>query len=296
MRLAVRPAHAAADRSRREVSPLHVAEILVVESVGQGAAVILEGVDRAVLGVEQGAEVADLAERVADQPAGGQRRRDRVERKVDRALLVEMHRGEIEQGWRKIGSRSHGFQISSGPNTETVCRCARPWQPPLQLAQKRADIFDEIRENAGPVLALHRMHLVPQIPGEDDAAAAPAAGGEGEPRLDQRPRLRAGQEPRAVGAGAAIVAVVGVLGPVVPDEERVERGQQQVETMALAKRDQIVPQPDHFRPEHARRTFEMAHAILAIFEHQPETGHAVRAQPDKVTLHGGQVAPADQAR
>ena len=120
--------------------------------------------------------------------------------------------------------------------------------------------------------------------------------GEIEPRLDQRPRFGAGQESRAVGAGAAIGAVVGVLGPVVPGEERIERRQQQIETMALAKRDQIVPQSDHFRPKHACRTFEIAHAILAIFEHQPETGHAVRAQPGEVAFHGGQIAPADQTR
>src|SRR4051812_17271725 len=96
-------------------------------------------------------------------------------------------------------------------------------EPPLQRAQKRADILDKILENAGSVLALHRVHLVPQIPGEDNATAAPTLGGEGEPRLDQRPCLRAGQEARTVGAGATIGAVIGVRGPIVPDEERVKR-------------------------------------------------------------------------
>ena len=61
--------------------PLHMAEILVVERVGQGSAMILEGVDRAVFGVEERGAVADFGERVADQPAGGERRRDRIERK-----------------------------------------------------------------------------------------------------------------------------------------------------------------------------------------------------------------------
>jgi hypothetical protein len=44
------------------MGPLDVAEILVVERLGQGAAVVLEGVDRAVLAVEEGPRVPDLGQ------------------------------------------------------------------------------------------------------------------------------------------------------------------------------------------------------------------------------------------
>src|SRR4051794_27127241 len=201
MRVAVRPAHAAAGRSRREMRPLHMAEILVVERVGQRAAMILEGVDWAVLGVENRAMIADFRERVADQPAGGECRRDCVERKVDRALLIEVNRREIEQPVAEDRLAQPRFPDQLRPKHRDGLEVRASVKPMLQIAQKRADILDEILENAGPVLALYRVHLVPQIPGEDYSAAAPAGGGEGEPRLDQRPRLGAGQEPRAVDAG-----------------------------------------------------------------------------------------------
>ena len=54
VRMPVRPAHAAAGAADGELRPLHVAEILVVERLRQGAVMILEGVDRAVLAVEKG--------------------------------------------------------------------------------------------------------------------------------------------------------------------------------------------------------------------------------------------------
>jgi hypothetical protein len=46
-----------------------VAEVLVVEVGGEGRVAVLEAVDRAVLAVEEGAAVADLAQRLADEPA-----------------------------------------------------------------------------------------------------------------------------------------------------------------------------------------------------------------------------------
>src|SRR4051812_33753993 len=173
--------------------------------------------DRAVLGVENGAVVTDLVERIADQPSRGERRRDRIERKIDRALLVEMDRGEIEQWVAKDRLAQPRFPQQLGTEHRYGLQMCASVEPPLLRAQKRADISDEILENAGPVLALHRVHLVPQIPGEDNAAAAPTPGGEGEPSLDQRPRVGAGQEAGAVSAWAAIGAVIGVLSPVVPD-------------------------------------------------------------------------------
>ena len=84
---------------------------------------------------------------------------------------------------------------------------------PLQRAQPRPDVADEVVEAMGPVLALDRVHLVPQVPGEHDAVAAPAAGRELEPALDERPRPLAGQQPVPTGARAAVRPVVGVSRP-----------------------------------------------------------------------------------
>jgi hypothetical protein len=68
--------------------PLHMPEIFIVERFRQGYPVILEGMDRAVLAVEKRARVGNLGEGVADQPAGADRRGNRVFRKIDRAFLV----------------------------------------------------------------------------------------------------------------------------------------------------------------------------------------------------------------
>ena len=97
MRHAVWPAHAAARRARGEMGPLHMPEIFVVERLRQSHPVILEGMDRAMLAVEKRARIGDLGKRVADQPAGAERRGNRVFWKIDRAFFVEVNCREIQQ-------------------------------------------------------------------------------------------------------------------------------------------------------------------------------------------------------
>ena len=76
--VAVGPAHAAAGAAGCQVGPLHVAEVLVVEGLGERVPPFLEAVDRPVLAVEERPAVADLGQRLAHEPAHGQRRRDGV--------------------------------------------------------------------------------------------------------------------------------------------------------------------------------------------------------------------------
>jgi len=52
-------------------------------------------------------------------------------------------------------------------------------QPKLQLAQERADVLDEIFKAAVVILALDRVHLVPQIPGKYHPGRTPSFGGKG---------------------------------------------------------------------------------------------------------------------
>jgi len=63
VRVAVRPAHASARATRREVRPLDVTEALVVEALGQRASAILEDMDWSVLTVQERALVSNLVER-----------------------------------------------------------------------------------------------------------------------------------------------------------------------------------------------------------------------------------------
>src|SRR5918998_3146929 len=100
----------------------------------------------------------DLVERVADQPTGSQRRRDRIEREIDRALLIEMHRGEIEQRMAKDRLAQPWFPDQLGTEHGDGLQMGAAMAPQLKLAQERADILDEILESAGSVLALHRVH------------------------------------------------------------------------------------------------------------------------------------------
>ncbi len=58
----VGPAHASGSCAAGEVGPLHVAEVLVVEGCGEGSAAVFEGVDGAVLGVEEGALVVEFGD------------------------------------------------------------------------------------------------------------------------------------------------------------------------------------------------------------------------------------------
>jgi len=79
------------------MGPLHMPEIFVVERLRQSHPVILEGMDRAMLAVEKRARIGDLGKGVADQPAGAERRGNRVFWKIDRAFLVEVNCREIQQ-------------------------------------------------------------------------------------------------------------------------------------------------------------------------------------------------------
>lgn len=73
-----------------------MAEIFIIERFRKRDLLVLERVDRAVLGIEKRAAVTDFAERLSDDPRHAERRRYRVAGVVDCALLVEMERGEVE--------------------------------------------------------------------------------------------------------------------------------------------------------------------------------------------------------
>src|SRR6185369_10208606 len=65
--MAVRPAHAAPCASTREMCPLHVPEILIVEFLRQRAAMVLEHMDRTMLAVEKRSVRRRLEQCLPDQ-------------------------------------------------------------------------------------------------------------------------------------------------------------------------------------------------------------------------------------
>ena len=153
---------------------------------------------------------------------------------------------------------------------------------------------DEVIEAAGQVLTLAGMHLVPQVPGEDGAVAAPALAGEGQAVLDAGPCGGAGEQPLAAVARPAIGAVVGMPVPVVPGEEGIARGQQQAQAHLPAQADQIVEHLHHRRHEAADRALQERGVVLAVLQHQPEHRNARCPERGQVPLDRAQVAAATQ--
>jgi hypothetical protein len=84
--------------------------------------------------------------------------------------------------------------------------------------------------------------------------------------------------------------------PARPHEERVVGREQHVQPDPLDQREHIVPEPDHVGHETPGRTLDIAMLAMAIFEHQPDTGDAVIAQPEQMPLDRRDIAPAEQRR
>ena len=137
------------------------------------------------------------------------------------------------------------FPLQLGPKDRNRLQVGSAVEPVLQIAQERPDILDEVLEAVRTVLALHRVHLVPQIPREHHPARSPSLASKGEASLDEFARSSTGEQLGTVGARAAIRAIVRMVRPVVPGEEGVERRKKQSQPDLCAKTNQIVPQCHH---------------------------------------------------
>jgi hypothetical protein len=79
----------------------------------------------------------------------------------------------------------------------------------------------------------------------------------------------------------------GVVPPAAPGEEGVEGREQDAEAGALAEREEVVPEPHHRGDGPADGALEVAVLALAVLEHEPEAGDAVRREVHEVPLDGG---------
>ena len=142
----------------------------------------------------EGARIGDLRQRLPHQPAGADGGQHGVARIVDGACLIEMAAGEVEGGMAEDRLVQPGLPAELGAEDRNGLQMRAAVQPLLQLAQEGRHVVDEMREAVRVVAGLRGMHLVPQVPGEDDAAAAPALRGKGQPRLHRGARRRAHQQ------------------------------------------------------------------------------------------------------
>ena len=270
VRMTIGPPHPATRPAGRQVRPLDVTEILVIEPRGECDAVIFEGVDRPVLAVEEGAAVGDLGQRLTHEAPGADRGGDRVRREVDGAFLVEVAAGEIECRMAEDGFVQPRLPHQLRPEHRGSLEVGMAMDIALDRAQPRADVADETLEAVGSVLALNGVQLIPQVPGKDYAVAAPTARGEFQPTLDERTGRCAGEQALAAGAGPTIDPVVRVRVPIVPGEERVERRQQQAQSDPAAHRHELVESGHHELVEGPGGVLQQRAAVLAILQHQSE--------------------------
>ncbi|RWG41878.1 MAG: hypothetical protein EOQ59_04175 [Mesorhizobium sp.] len=154
--------------------------------------------------------------------------------------------------------------------------------------------MDEVAEIVGAAFGLLGMDLVPEVPSEERAAAAPSAHREFQPCLDGAARGRADQKARGLIQRAAVPLIIGVMTPVPPLPKCIERGEQYSQAVLFTETKKIVPQPHHGRDEATERPLEVAVADLSIFQHQPEAGDAALPKPAEVSLHAGYVLAPEQ--
>jgi hypothetical protein len=275
---------------------LHVSKILVVEGLGQNLAAVLVVVDRAVLRVEEGPVVPDLGHGHADHGAHGEPRRHRVLRVVDGAFAVDVDGREIEVrvAEDRLGQRHLGPPPQFGAEQRHRLRVGTAVQAPFKLSYMPGQVRDEVAPGRTAILRLRRMDLVPQVPGEQRARAAPALHREGEPALDELAGLRAEQDPRRARQRPAIRDVVGVVLPAQPGPEGIEGGEQEAQAPLLAQGEKVVPELDHARGKAAGRALDPAVLDLHVFEHQPQAGHAVAGEPVEVSFDTREVPAAEQ--
>ncbi len=250
---------------------------------------VLEAMDGAVLGFEKGAAIGDVAQCGAGQPADADCGSYGVGGVINRPGFVEVAACKIEAWVAKDWIRYSRAGQQLRPEDRNALQVSPPMQLRLQLPQKGADIVNEASEGAVLVLRLSRVHLVPQIPGEDHSAAAPTPRGEGQPCLQRLPCGRADKETRPGGAGTTICGVVRMLAPAYPSEEGVEGCEQDSQANLLAKSEQVVPELDHGGHEVPDWPFQETVVALRIFQHQPEAGDAVVSQISQMPLHAWQV-------
>ena len=119
------------------------------------------------------------------------------------------------------------------------------------------------------------MDLIPQIPREESSARAPSFDCERPTPLHSVPRFRAGEELAGFRAGAAVRPIVWMMVPAPPHPEGVEGREQHSETVSLAKREQVVPELDHWTVKHAGGLFEIPVISFGVFQHETQAGDAV---------------------
>src|SRR5438128_57897 len=118
-------------------------EILVVDGLGQIPMVVLEGVDGAVLAVEERTVIDELGQRLSHQTANREGSVYRVCGMIDRTFLVEMGAGEFELGMPEDTFRDmpveHHMRAEDGNRLRM--RAAEPGE--LALANEATEFGDK---------------------------------------------------------------------------------------------------------------------------------------------------------
>ena len=96
-----------------------------------------------------------------------------------------MDRREIEERMTVDGLVQPRFPLQLGPKDRNRLQVGSAVEPVLQIAQERPDILDEVLEAVRTVLALHRVHLVPQIPREHYPCRSPSVARKAQASLDE---------------------------------------------------------------------------------------------------------------
>src|SRR5918994_59324 len=165
----------------------------------------------------------------------------------------------------------------------------------LKGAHVMAQVVDELAKAVRTLLSLGWVDLVPEIPGEQGAASAPALDGKGQPVLDGRAGVRAQQEAGRTPKRPTIPAVVGMMLPVQPSPERVKGCEKDAQANLLAEPKEIIPKLHHAWHKGANRPLDVAVPHLSVFQHQSQACDAVLFQGLEIYLDGRQVPPAKEA-
>ena len=182
-----------------------------------------------------------------------------------------------------MGSLSHGLAASSGPKTDTVCGCSRPCRRSSRSRSHGAEVGDEgARSSRRTSSRLRRVHLVPEVPGEERAALPPQRRvAKREPRLDDASRSRrAGQAGATGGRRGRRWPGCRDGGARDPGAEGVERGQQEAHADAARRARRGRPRAAPCWVRSARRAARSSGcSALGVLQHQAQDRDAVAAEP-----------------
>jgi hypothetical protein len=152
-----------------------VTKVFVIESFRKGLLLVFEEVDGSVLAVEEGTPRRRLLQGLPHEFAHPDRWVHGVAGPVDRAFVVEVGAGEIEEGMAEDRVRDGRVLVEDRPEERHGLGTGAAVEAQLEAADVLGQLRSHRSEMRRVVAHMGGVHLVPQVPGEDGAAAAPGA-------------------------------------------------------------------------------------------------------------------------